>query len=288
LSGTRAGFAFAALVALWPTQVYAAVYVQPLTLAVLLFLTTLWVMTSKQTLLALVAGLLAGVTVLTEAIFALPLLAVILLVAARKPGHALLVMLGAITIVTPWMVRNSIVQGQLTGITNAAWRDAFAGNGDGATGSTHLGKRDAQGRPMLAMDRLSPQQAGALRRQPEARQNALFRTWTLDWIRSNPLAYAKLCVIRIAKLLWLDWHHPLGWNILNVASRTLALAGFIVALARCRSARLPACRFALAMSLALVLATMFTLVEARQAVFMDIPQLLAIATLFRGRTLEVA
>jgi hypothetical protein len=82
--------------------------------------------------------------------------------------------------------------------------------------------------------------------------------------------------------VWLDWDHPAGLNPLNVFSRTVCFVGWIAALVvmiRHRQFE----PLTIALSAGLIVATVFTLAEARNSVFMDIPQLLAIAWLIDRR-----
>ncbi|MBC7784647.1 MAG: hypothetical protein H7144_12485 [Burkholderiales bacterium] len=275
--------------AIWPTQVYPAIYQQPLSLAVMLLLGVLYFAASRKPHQAVPAGLLAGAAVLSESILLIPLVLLIALIAARRPVYALTVLLAAMCLVTPWIYRNAIVHRQPSAITNNVWPDVFSGNGPDATGSLHLIAKDPDGRPLARLDRLSPIESDQLKRQPESVRNAQFRKWSLQWIGDNPLAYAKLCAIRVAKLLWLDWDHPLALHWLNLASRSVLFAGFIFALVHRhpRATDLPGMVSAFAsgrvlgimLAIGLVLASAFTISEARSAVFVDVAQLLAVASL---------
>ena len=83
--------------------------------------------------------------------------------------------------------------------------------------------------------------------------------------------------IRIAKTVWLDWHHPLAFQPLHVASRSVLTIGFIAFLVlRLRSA---GAGLVVVLTVGLLLASAFTVAEARNGVLMDVPQLLAVALL---------
>jgi hypothetical protein len=269
----------AAGVAVLPTMLYAATFDQGLPLAILLLLIAVRLSLSERWALAIPAGTFAGLAILTESVLILPILAISLWIASRRPASALLMLAGIFVLTTPWLYRNAIVHSQLTGVTNELWRDAFVGNHPGATGSVHL--------PMAASatDRLSPIESDRLRNQPESARTAIYRGWTLDFVSEQPLAFARLCLIRIVKTLWLDWDHPQGLNVLNVASRSILMAGSLVAfgtMIRCRQI----CGLALVLLIGLTLATAFTLAEARNSVFVDLGQLLAIGWLIDPRRID--
>ncbi len=266
-------------VAILPTQLYAGAYAQGLSIAFLLMLTAVRLALSPDLRLAALAGVVAGLAVLTESALWLPLLGLTLLVAWRNRGFATLMLAGAIVVVSPWLYRNAIVQGQIVGVTNELWPDVFRGNGPDATGSIHLRTRTHAGKPQSRIDRLSPIEIDQLKRQPERVRNDLQRRWSLNWIREQPLQYLKLCAVRAGKTLWLDWDHPKAWNALNVASRSALLLGLAMACVAAlrKSTTCGVFSVALVLMIGLVLASAFTLAEARNAAFIDFPQLLVLA-----------
>ncbi len=269
----------AAGVAVLPTMLYAATFDQGLSLAILLLLIAVRLCLCERWALAIPAGIVAGLAILTESVLILPILAIALWIASRRPASAMLMLAGIFTLVTPWLYRNAIVHNQLTGVTNELWRDAFTGNLPGATGSVHLP------RAASATDHLSPIESDRLRNQPESVRTALYRGWTLDFISDQPLAYVRLCLIRIVKTLWLDWDHPQGLNVLNVTSRSILLAGSMVAFGT-MIRRHQYCGLALVLLIGLTLASAFTLAEARNSVFVDLGQLLAIGWLIDPRRID--
>jgi len=270
-------------IAIWPTQLYAGAYVQGLSIAMLLMLLAIRLALSKDIRLALPAGVVAGLAALTESVLWLPLIGVVLVLAWRSLAFATLMLAGGLVVVSPWLYRNAIVHQQITGITNELWPDVFRGNGPEATGSIHLRTRTHAGKPQTRFDRLSPIEIDQLKRQPDRVRNDLLRKWSIDWIRDNPLSYIKLCVVRVGKTLWLDWDHPKAWNVLNVGSRSVLLLAMIAVAATPAS---PMRRLGmgdagvaatLVVAIGLVVAAAFTLSEARNNVFMDFPQLVALA-----------
>ena len=275
LIGPRGAWIAAVLFAIWPTQIYAVVLVQGLCLAVLLTLIALRLAGGSGTGRAIAAGLVGGIALLTEPILTLPLFFVAIVIGRRRPAHALLLLVAAIMLVGPWVMRNTIVHGRFTGVTDTFWPDAFRGNGPDATGSDRLSVTDRAGKALSQIDRLPAERKDALKAQPEIGQIRLFRDWTIDWIRANPIRYTCLCGERAFKTLWLDWSHPLARQWIDLAVRSIALLGFIAAMALnlSSSTKLMLGAFALG----LVLASLLSMAEARTAVLMDIPQLLAVA-----------
>jgi hypothetical protein len=272
----RAALFTCLLVAILPTQLYAASFQQGLSIAVMLLLATLWLVLNRDIRLALPAGLVAGLMLLTESVLATPVAFVVAWIASRRAGYALLLLTATFALLVPWLHRNAIVHQQPTGITNTLWSDTFTGNGPNATGSAHLHRNASP------LAHVSPIDADKLKRQPERVRMRLFRDWSIDWISNHPVLFARLCAQRLLKTVWLDWDHPAGLNPLNVFSRTVCFVGWIAALVvmiRHRQFE----PLTIALSAGLIVATVFTLAEARNSVFMDIPQLLAIAWLIDRR-----
>ena len=285
IAGDRVGYAFAALLAVWPTQVYAAAFPQGLNVGVALSLAALFLVyrvrapqLRPRTRSAVVAGALAGLAVLTEAALVLPLLFSAGVLLRRRPKVLGVVVGVALVLVLPWIYRNTLVHGRLTGITDTFDRDLFLGNGDGATGSYHQRQISYLGKPQLRIEQLSPQENDALRRRPEAERHQWMAGRAYAWIAQNPVAYVRLCGVRLVKTFWLDWHHPDAFRFVNVASRSVAALALLAAIVTGRRWTLP-----LLWCVGVLLASVLTVAEARSAVFMDISQLLALA-LFADRS----
>lgn len=283
--GNRAGLMAAVLLAIWPTQLYAAAQFQGLSVAVTLALMTLWLCQKNW---AIASGIAAGLAVLAESILLLPLLLVGLWAFRRKLDGVVLVPLALLAIVLPWAYRNTLVRDRMTLVTGQFAADLFRGNGPLASGSIHLIAPGPGGRPQTEFDLLTPPLADALHRRPEPQRDTILFGLASHWIAARPLTYAKLCLIRAAKTFWTDWDHPLALRPINVAARTLACATATVAwVIGMRSNSSHNERSLVVASailvLGLVLASMFTLAEARNSVLMDVPQLLLGATLFKPR-----
>ena len=281
LYGSGLASVLACALAVWPTQIYAATQFQGLSIAIALLLATQLVARKGW---AIPYGLAAGIAVLCESILLLPLLLVGLWTFRKKVDGLILMPLAMLVVLLPWAYRNSLIRERPTSITNNFAVDLFRGNGPGATGSVHLAKLGSDGKPESEFDRLLPQQFDALRHQPEARRDTLLLGWAKAWITSHPLEYARMCAIRIAKTFWTDWHHPLANSRINLLTRTLVCGAAVVVLVHgIRFPKLiaptdPACMLII---VGLLLATMFTVAEARNTVLMDVPQLLLGLTLFR-------
>jgi hypothetical protein len=285
IAGDRVGYAFATLLAVWPTQVYAAAFPQGLTIGVALSLATLFLIyrvrapqLRPRTRSAVLAGGLAGLAVLTEAALVLPLLISAGALLRRRPKVLGVVVGAALLLVLPWVYRNTLVHGRPTGITDTFGRDLFLGNGDGATGSYHQRQLSYLGKPQLRIEQLSPQENDSLRRRPEAERHQWMAGRAYAWVARHPIDYLRLCGVRLAKTFWLDWHHPDAFRLVNVASRTVAAIALLAALATGRRWTLP-----LLWCVGVLLTSVLTVAEARSAVFMDVSQLLALA-LFADRS----
>ncbi len=310
------GFAptlFAMLLAIWPAQIVAATYFQGLTLAVCFLLIFIALITSDSPSRAPLAGLFAGLAVLTESILLVPITAVYIWICAAKPSRAMIALAASLCIVLPWIYRNVIVHEQFTGITNTLWTDIYLGNGQDATGSRHLKSRDFSGKPLTRFDLTGPIELDQLKKQTEARRSEILQKWSSDWIAEHPAEYLRLGLIRMMHSFWMDWNHPKAWNVLNVVPRSIALIGLLIAsfhlLTLCRQTSqtiedIPAIdplesvrqlrskpkeireRLALnpivlsvVLMIAIALSTALTMSEARNSIFVDIAQLLAVATL---------
>jgi hypothetical protein len=280
-SRPRVAWAFALLMAIWPTQIYAATFVQGLTLAIAFSLSAIVLLLQasasdapRHTTLAIASGFLAAMAMLTEASLTWPLLLIALYLLFHRPKLLLTAAVPAMMLIGPWLYRNALVHGRPSGITNTFSRDLFNGNGPGATGSLHLAIANFTGRPVTRIEQLSPQEIDVLRRQPESIRNAWFGRRAMAWIGEHPGEYLKLCAVRVAKTMWLDWHHPQSWRWPNVIARSIALLGLLAAMALRRNSALP-----LLWCTGVVLASAFTVAEARTSAFIDVGQLLALAML---------
>ena len=72
-------------------------------------------------------------------------------------------------------------------------------------------------------DRLTPEQLARLNRQPEVVREEVFKEFATTWIGSHPARYFRLCLIRFAKTLWVDWDNPKAHSIFFWLPRTILL-----------------------------------------------------------------
>ena len=231
-----AGVGAAALVAVWPTQVYAAASVQAISLItcavaamVALYYRAVRSGSAGDWTAFAVVGTLAA---LTEPVFLPALFATGLLVLfARSPlafgprvRNAAILAFTVAAIIGPWAARNYVVQGALIPVKGSTWVNVWKGNNDYATGTDRVrltpaekariekiikagGDRDKiETEHQYVMLDLSQQMA--LRSQPEAKREALFRKYAVDWIKAHPAGYARLCGVRVLKTLTVDWDNP--------------------------------------------------------------------------------
>ena len=255
-----AAVAGAGLVAVWPTQVYAAQSVQVISLvtcllAAMVALYERAVRTGSAGAWTAYAGV-GAVAALTEPVF-LPALAasgVLVLLAGRltwgrrvRNGAILAVVTGAV--LGPWAARNYVVHGQLIPVKGSFWVNVWKGNNDFATGTDRLRKTaadDARLAKVIAhggvgedlethhqYDMLDLSQKMALRYQPEPRREVLFREYATTWIKAHPWGYARLCGVRLVKTLTIDWDNPQSlyktYLIARAAVMLMTLAGLVVA-----------------------------------------------------------
>ena len=278
LGATSAGLIYAltrrawagVLWAIWPTQLLAVSLVQPLALGVTLLLILLLTLRAGR---PIASGFIAGAAVLSESVLLFPTLLLIFATGSLRPRQSLLALLALTTVTLPWAYRNTLVHAQLTGVTTNLGADLFRGNGPGATGSQHTGA--FRGHESLSrIDQLPPPQFDSLKNQPEAARANVLGRWALDWITTHPVSYLTLCARRAAHTLWLDWNHPIASSVFNVLTRTAGAAILTCVIFFPR--RDPRWLGPIMLTLGLLLATIFTMSEARNAIFLDAAVLLSL------------
>lgn len=253
------------LVALWPSQIFAATYVQPLA-AVGMFVAVsclLWRRAIERTSLGAWIGfsLAAAVAAMLEPRL-LPAAGVALLAIAFVRAWPMdvrlrnaAVMLAVFSVLwMPWLARNSAVHGRVI-VTTTFWRSVWAGANENATGSDRLpltpdrkqhasvaGEIDADEAiriPMMQTDALAPDQRAQLSRQPEAAREAVFRQWALSWIGEHPLQWVQSGGTRLLKAIFIDWDHPMSRHPAAITPRIVLGAATLAALVLLIRHRLP-------------------------------------------------
>lgn len=253
-----AGIIAAALVAVWPTQVYLARSAQAiefivcaLTGAIILFYRA---MRSGNLGDWVAFAVVYCIATFTEPVF-LPSLMIAGLLTLLWPtltgwqrfrnGLALAITIAVI--IGPWTMRNRIVQGKWEPIKATFWVNVWKGNNDYATGTDRLpmtrnekeivskATSEFNDAPLLngetdtarQYDMLDQSQRTRLHNQPEAFREGIFRQFATQWIQTHPKRYFELCGIRLWKTLTIDWDNPKSYNSIYIASR-YALLGITV------------------------------------------------------------
>jgi len=240
--------------AIWPSQVYGVTHVQAVTMITAGVLATmiLWrrARESGQLQPWLWFCLVGTLTALTEPVLLPPMaFSGVLVLLWREWSwrvrlrNALALFLCACLVLGPWSLRNRLVHGVWVPVKNTFWTNVWKGNNDSATGTDRLPLsaeirwrlcKEAlcfRDRSMRQMDETDPrpysvlteEQMRRLQGQTETARERVFKEYATSWIRSHPLAYARLCVIRLIKTLWMDWDNPKSFSILFILARTLLL-----------------------------------------------------------------
>lgn len=274
--------------AVWPTQVYAATLTQGLTLAILLTLTCLALAWRHTAPSLIAAGLLAGLAALTEPVLALPLLLAAAVLGWRRhwPDAALFVAT-AMVLVSPWLYRNAVIFGRPMPITSNFWRDAYLGNGPDTDAGRAVWDDTTDGSPGLVrrvrtrIDLLSPRDYDRLKAHEPDRTDT-FRQWATEWISAHPAHYAYNVAWRSLSAWTGSTDHPLAVRLPYTLSRAIAAGALAFWLLSATRATWPWLGTGLLMAGGLLLSTMWTIVEVRSAVLMDVPQLILLAAVVAG------
>jgi len=246
------GLLAAGACAVWPTQVYASNFVQAIdliiaaqTAMVVLFYRgvhsgSAWTWAGFSlvaTLAALTEPVLLPITAFTG-ILILFWRGLALRVRIR---NAAILLAMALVVIGPWTVRNRMVHGAWVPIKSTFWVNVWKGANDYATGTDRLKiteekKRELEEQVLTADDRhmrvagadeqrqydmLTAQQRARLEHQPEMVREKIFKEFATRWIAAHPMGYAKLCLIRLGKTLWIDWDNPKSYNVAYIGSRAV-------------------------------------------------------------------
>jgi 4-amino-4-deoxy-L-arabinose transferase-like glycosyltransferase len=232
----RVALIAAALVAIWPTQIYASTFVQAIAFITAATCAIVWLwnrgIDTGGTAAWMGYGLIGCLAALTEPVL-LPFMALsglLILVWRGVPfpsrfRGAVLLFLCAMVVLAPWAWRNYNIHGAMVPVKSTFWVNVWKGNNTYATGTDRLPLTDEQ-RAALAhdlrddelrgsdldlrrqYDELTPEQKMELWEKPEVEREPIFGRYAKDFIRENPGTYAKLCGIRLWKTLWVEADNP--------------------------------------------------------------------------------
>jgi 4-amino-4-deoxy-L-arabinose transferase-like glycosyltransferase len=266
LGGNRyVGLIAAGFCAVWPTQIYVATHVQAVVL-ITVFLIVMWItfirgLSKNQSSSWWLFSFTTAVGILTEPVF---------LLIGFSAGIAALtwhqhsirnrlkngaILLGVtVAIVGPWAYRNYTVHGKLIPVKSSFWVNVWKGNNDFATGSDRLAMDDQRREKLrnssvldaerLARDpefdkgshqysKLTPDQLSRIMGKSEIEREEVFKEWTVEWIKQNPVRFFQLCGIRLVKTILVDWDNPKALWIafaFRVVLLAIAIPGLVIAI----------------------------------------------------------
>lgn len=221
----RIGFAFAAFIAFYPEIVFLPTRGTPEFLFVImaLFAYSLYVrlknhdLTDRELLTdSALLGLLIGIGALVREGMIL-VLGAILFGIARKYGlrwpawktSLAPIIVAAGVVMTPWIIRNSIVQGQFVPIRSALGMNLWMGNHADATGSDRTSDGGYQASYLMEKNR---DYYATNMPADEAGSDRFMMREALRYIREHPAHYAQLTLKRLGYFVWFTPHHALAAN----------------------------------------------------------------------------
>jgi Dolichyl-phosphate-mannose-protein mannosyltransferase len=248
---SRVGLLAAAMMAIWPTQIYLAASVQSIAIIVAASLATIILFyrsVDSQRLGPWIGyGVIGCLAALTEPVL-LPFMAMsglFILFWPRLPGsirlrNAIVLFITALVILGPWAYRNYQIHGKLVPVKNTFWVNMWKANNPNASGTDRpvlsdekraelmAGMTDAQRNDpdfdsVRQYDLMPPGHRKMLMYKPEIEREAIFAQITKKWISENPREYLRLCALRLYKTLWVETDNPKAWNWPYVGSRTFIL-----------------------------------------------------------------
>lgn len=229
----RVALVAAALLAVWPTQVYATAVVQAITLItlctaslVLLFYRSVDARSAGPWVAYGLVGCLAA---LTEPVL-LPFMALsglLILLWPALPGRVRLrnaaILLGCATLVlAPWTIRNVLVHGKVVPVKSTFWVNMWKGNNPNASGTDRPVLSEAQREAIVRGDSLADASVDAVRQydllsaderaqlegKTEVEREVVFAGFAKTFIREHPGRYVELCGKRLWKTLWVEADSP--------------------------------------------------------------------------------
>ena len=247
----------AALMALWPTQLFAVAFVQAISLITLctVAVVVLWYRSvdTGDLLPWLGFGLVGCLAALTEPVLlpAMALAGLLVLCVRRLPfplrlRNAAVLLACAFVVIGPWTYRNYRVFGALVPIKSTFWVNVWKGNNPHSAGTDRPALTDERlaefrnngNDNVRQYDLLGDEQRAELDGATTVGRERLWKKYATTFISQNPGRYAELCGVRLAKTLWWEWDNPKGHQAFYAYPITRAvllvgsLMGLLVALAR--------------------------------------------------------
>lgn len=248
---SRTGMTFALLYTVYPEMVFLSSRPVPEFIYIVL---ALWIIYLYLVLLekesgsrsafhiALFTGLIGGIAILFKegsvVVIGSLMLALLIqkhLVPTTLISHVIPVAVATIIVVTPWTVRNWLVQGRFVPIRTAYGLNLWVGNHEGATGTGYT--KDGE----FARYTLSPEYGAYMQRlMPEDEQDRddFYGREGMRFIRENPGKYLALCGKRLWYFVWFVPVHPFAKNVVYRLTYVLlllvAVPGIVIAIWRKR------------------------------------------------------
>ena len=278
--GPLVGWLAGAGAAVYPTLVYATTQIQVASLATLLVVVVLWSAARSARLnsvaTAAACGAASGVLILTDPILGLVVFAALLMLGGRllapprsrtHPMFAVntaalfgVALMACIATVTPWVMRNYVVHGELVPVKSTFGYAFWQGNHARSFGTDKIPLAEAAGGPARTLDELerslwhtrlhqtlyiddavlSRDRVTELGRLPEPQRSRQLLAESLAYIGQHPWHYARLCLQRLRYFLLFDETNPKSrvwvYRVSHLALLVVSLAGLWVS--RQRAGRL--------------------------------------------------
>lgn len=260
------GLLAAGLLAIWPSQIYAALAAQAISMIIagVLAMVVLFYQGVRTGKLWPWVGysLVAVFTALTEpALLVIAALSGVMVLGWPGLPWGVRVRNGAILLavtlamIGPWAYRNYLVHGRVVPVKSTFWVNIWKGNNPHATGTDRLEMspelaallkaqhsaadfdklaRDAKLDGLRQYDMLTAAQKAELRGKTEMQREEVFKRWATQWISENRGRWAELMFIRLGKTLWIEWDNPKSHHPVYVYPRSvlvvLSALGLVLAL----------------------------------------------------------
>ena len=244
IADTRTALIAALILAAYPIHVYWSCRIQPMVIEAFLIVLVTWlVIRSAQegSIVSLVlAGFFTGMAVLSKSLYQtfIPVWLLWYLYhdkrkVSRRLTFAALFLVLSVSVVSPWIIRNWLIQGQYVGIVLGGGRSLWYGNNPDATGTAVT----EEGENFIST--LNPETIDKLRRMDEVERDEWFKRKAISYIRKHPLRFLSMSIPKL-KSLW--WFNELVPSSFGAARKTAylfiivpAFFGILISLPRWRT-----------------------------------------------------